>query len=92
MTNALNTPIHEAFREAGMLIATVEQQKLAIFAIIQQLAAEGVDVQAVAEGAKLRIFGSPDLFELPAEYRLRSASAVDELISEALATPANSAE
>lgn len=74
-----------------MLIATVEQQKLAILAIIQQLAVQGVDLHAVAEGAKLRIFGSPDLFELPAEYRLRTASAVDELIGEAIKDPANSA-
>jgi hypothetical protein len=75
-----------------MLIATIEQQKLAIVAIIEQMVAQGVDVQAVAEGAKLRIFGSPDLFELPAEYRVRAASAVDELISEAMADPPDGAE
>ena len=92
MTKSLKAPIYLALGEAGMLIATVEQQKLAILAIIQQLAAQGVDLHAVAEGAKLRIFGSPDLFELPAEYRLRAASAVDELIAEALADPADSAE
>jgi hypothetical protein len=50
-----------------------------------------VDLVAVAEAAKLRIFGSPDLFELPAEYRLRAASAVDELIGEAIKDPADSA-
>lgn len=58
---------------------------MAIFAIIQQLAAQGVDLQGIAEGAKLRVFGSQELFELPAEFRLRTASAVDELISAALA-------
>ena len=75
-----------------MLIATVEQQKLAMVAIIQQLAAQGVDLQSVAEGAKLRIFGSQELFELPAEYRLRAASAVDDLLTEALAPPASDAD
>lgn len=73
-----------------MLIASVEQQKLAIFAIIQQLAAQGVDLVGVAEGAKLRVFGSQELFELPAEFRLRTASAVDELISAALPAPGES--
>lgn len=75
-----------------MLIASVEQQKLAIFAIIQQLAARGVDLQGIAEGAKLRVFGSQELFELPAEFRLRTASAVDELISAALADSVASSE
>ncbi len=91
MTNSLKPEIYQALREAGMLIATVEQQKLAMLAIIQQLATQGVDLVAVAEGAKLRIFGSPDLFELPAEYRLRAASAVDELIGEAIRDPTDSA-
>jgi hypothetical protein len=68
-----------------MLIATTEQQKLAIRAMIQQMEAMGIDLHALAEGAKLRILGSQDLFELPAEYRIRSATAVDELINEALA-------
>lgn len=75
-----------------MLIASVAQQKLAIFAIIQQLAAQGVDLQGIAEGAKLRVFGSQALFELPAEFRLRTASAVDELISAALADTAAGSE
>lgn len=70
-----------------MLIATIEQQKLAMRAIIEQLSEQGIDLQAVAEGAKLRIFGSVELFELPAEFRLRSASAVDELIADALCVP-----
>lgn len=67
-----------------MLIAAVELQKQAMLALIQQLQVAGVDLPAVAEGAKLRLLGSADLCMMPAEFRVRCASAVDELIREAL--------
>ncbi|WAH61035.1 hypothetical protein LZ023_16640 [Pseudomonas silvicola] len=67
-----------------MQMATSEQQKLAMFAIIQQLEAQGIDLEAMAEGAKLRILGSPQLCTLPGHFRVRCATAVDELIAEAL--------
>lgn len=70
-----------------MLIATMEQQKLAMLAIIQQLTELGIDLQAVAEGARLRILGSEALCRLPADFRVRSAGAIDELIRQAAAAP-----
>lgn len=70
-----------------MLIATIELQNQAILAIIQQLQLQGCDLPTVAEGAKLRILGSVDLFMLPAEYRVRCAEMVDHLIHQALQSP-----
>jgi len=67
-----------------MYRVTSEQQKVAMLAIIQQLNAKGVDLDAVAEAAKLRILGSPELCTQPAQFRVQCASAVDELIAAAL--------
>lgn len=66
-----------------MHIYTLEQQRQAMTAIIQALDAQGVDLQAIAEAAKLRILGSSELFSMPADFRVRSASAVDQLILDA---------
>ena len=73
-----------------MLIATEELQKIAMVAMIQQLQALSVDLPAVAEGAKLRILGSPELCMMPAEFRVRCAAMVDELLLEAAQVKPNS--
>ncbi|WPP01666.1 hypothetical protein SFA35_10095 [Pseudomonas sp. HR96] len=70
-----------------MLIATEELQRIALVALIQQLQAMNVDLSTAAEGAKLRILGSPQLCMLPAEFRVRCASAVDTMIAEAAQPP-----
>lgn len=68
-----------------MLISNEELQKQAMLAIVQQMHAQQVDLAFIAEGAKLRLLGSPQLCMMPAEFRVRCANAVDELINEALA-------
>lgn len=73
-----------------MLIATSETQKMAILAILQRLETMGIDLPAVAEGAKLQILGSEELYMMPAEFRVRCARAVDELITDALKIPSKS--
>jgi len=67
-----------------MMMASLEQQKLAMLSMIQQMDAMGIDLKSVAEGAKLRLLGSLELYTEPAGYRVRCASAVDELVDEAL--------
>lgn len=73
-----------------MLIATSETQKMAMLALIQQLYEMGVDVPAAAERAKLQILGSHELYMMPAEFRVRCASVIDELITEAVGIPSDS--
>lgn len=73
-----------------MLIATSETQKMAMLAIIQKLHEMGVNLPAAAEGSKLQIPGSQELYMMPVEFRVRCASVMDELITEALSIPGES--
>ncbi|MBC2676943.1 hypothetical protein [Pseudomonas baltica] len=76
--------------EKNMSISTSspDQRHHAMQALLEEFSLRGVDMQAVAEAAKLRLLGSPQLCLLPADYRVQCAKAVDELMDQA--TPSES--
>lgn len=59
-----------------------DQRHHAMQALLEEFAMRGIDMQAVAEAAKLRLLGSSELCLLHADYRVQCARAVDELISQ----------
>ncbi|WP_152965719.1 MULTISPECIES: hypothetical protein [unclassified Pseudomonas] len=59
-----------------------DQRHHAMQALLEEFALRGVDMQAVAEAAKLRLLGSSELCLLHADYRVQCARAVDELLSQ----------
>lgn len=50
-------------------------------ALLEEFSRHGVDMHVIAEAAKLRLLGSPDLCLHPADYRVQCARAVDELVA-----------
>lgn len=72
------------FMEKTVSISTSspDQRQHAMQALLEEFALRGVDLQAVAEAAKLRLLGSPELCLLHADYRVQCAKAVDELLSQ----------
>jgi hypothetical protein len=50
-------------------------------ALIEELIARGTDMTSLGEAAKLRLLGSQSLHMHPADYRVRCARAVDELVA-----------
>lgn len=60
---------------------TQEQKNHAMAALIEELIARGTDMVSLGEAAKLRLLGSQSLHMHPADYRVRCARAVDELVA-----------
>jgi hypothetical protein len=73
-------------RTMSISTSSPDQRLHAIQALLEEFSLRGVDMRAVAEAAKLRLLGSPQLCLLPADYRVQCAKAVDELMEQAAAS------